>query len=810
MIEKDQEVEPIPRRTENATGCGRLILSGGAFIWILALSVFSLATQWSVEQMIFEGSLRVPDFRWLVSAGYGAALFTPFLIISAAVETPRQKVIYRAFFLASVFAFLQFPARFLKVTATQGVMALQIGLMLVFLGGLWAERRRLRRKRRLDDMPWTFKGWEMGGAAGALLVAPWVLWGALGSVLDTVLALTTGLLLGYCFRQILQLAQISAGDEFETGEGLKGWIRDGVFFLLVLLILSTAIAQNCNQWVLPVLVSFAGLGLAFLSYSPTTRNGKLNDVAAVIYPGLAAAWPLMWIDSDELNILVSLGKGEGWEWAARALLVSLAIVFASILLAFSVRKFVKREAILSRWVYLLVGFIFLAGLAGIYWGFGTPGFYGERLFVILRVQADVSDAIQFSDPMERRAYVYNRMVVQAAESQRDLRRVLNRWGIAHRPYYLVNALEVDGGPFLRFWLETRPEVERVLDNPILRPLPEAVPPVQGHENAPSGLLWNLKMIRADEVWKMGVTGKGIVIGQSDSGVQGDHPEVADRYRGKEGDQDYNWLDPWNHSSIPVDIGGHGSHTLATILGNRVGVAPDATWIGCVNLARNLGNPAAYLDCWQFLLAPYPQDGDPFYNGRAELGAHILNNSWGCPAIEGCDPEVYLPAVSAIKAAGIFVVVSAGNSGYSGCGSVEDPPAIYSQVYSVGAVGQDGSVTAFSSLGPVTVDGSNRIKPDILAPGQDILSAYPGGTYEIASGTSMAGPHVAGVVALMWSANPALIGDVERTTQILNQSAQPYSGYFPGCGADLAMVPNNVAGYGVLDALSAVSLAMEGR
>ncbi|NPV76991.1 MAG: S8 family serine peptidase [Anaerolineae bacterium] len=810
MIEKEQEVEPIPRRAENAAGCGRLILSGATFIWILALSVFSLAVQWSVEQMIFEGSLHVPDFRWLISAGYGAALISPFLILSAAVKTPRQKVVYRALFLASVFAFLQFPTRFLKVTATQGVMAVQIGLMLVFLGGTWAASRRFKRKRQLDKILWTLRSWEMSGTAAVLLAVPWVLWGALGSMLDTGLALATGLLLGYCFHHILQLAQFSAEDEFEAGKGLKGCIRDGVFFLLVLLILSTAIAQNCNQWILPVLVSVAGMGLSFLSYSSTTRNGKLNDVAAVICPGLAAAWPLMWVDSDELNILVSLGKGEGWEWAARALLVSLAIMFATILLTLSVRKFVKREVMLSRRVYLLAGFIFLTGLAGIYWGLGTPGFYGERLFVVLRDQADVSDATQFSDPTERRAYVYNRLVVQAVESQRDLRRVLNRWGIAHRPYYLVNALEVRGGPFLRFWLETRPEVERVLDNPILRPLPEVAPPVQGHENAPSGLLWNLRMIRADEVWKMGITGKGIVVGQSDSGVQGDHPEVSDSYRGQYGDQDYNWLDPWNRSPIPVDIGGHGSHTLATILGNRVGVAPDATWIGCVNLARNLGNPAVYLECWQFLLAPYPQDGDPFYNGRVELGAHILNNSWGCPAIEGCDPEVYLPAVNALKAAGIFVVVSAGNSGYSGCGSVEDPPAIYSQVYSVGAVGQDGSVSAFSSLGPVTVDGSNRIKPDILAPGQDILSAYPGGTYEVASGTSMAGPHVAGVVALMWSANPDLIGDVERTTQILNRSAQPYSGYFPACATDSTMVPNNVAGYGVLDALSAVSLAMEER
>jgi subtilisin family serine protease len=108
---------------------------------------------------------------------------------------------------------------------------------------------------------------------------------------------------------------------------------------------------------------------------------------------------------------------------------------------------------------------------------------------------------------------------------------------------------------------------------------------------------------------------------------------------------------------------------------------------------------------------------------------------------------------------------------------------------------------------VTVDGSNRVKPDILAPGVNIWSALPGKSYGANDGTSMAGPHVAGVVALMWSAQPRLIGDIDRTEQILRDTARDYEGAAGGCGDENAL-PNNVAGYGVVDAYAAVEAALE--
>jgi subtilisin family serine protease len=338
----------------------------------------------------------------------------------------------------------------------------------------------------------------------------------------------------------------------------------------------------------------------------------------------------------------------------------------------------------------------------------------------------------------------------------------------------------------------------------LRPVPAPDSPLAGEPEPPSGPAWNITDIGADRVWsEFGVRGAGIIIGQADSGVQGDHPALRDRYRGRNGQDAYNWLDPWNHTPHPTDLSGHGTHTLGTILGQGgIGVAPDAEWIGCVNLARNLGNPAFYLECAQFLFAPYPPGGDPLTAGDPARGADILNNSWGCPPLEGCDAGALQPAADALQAAGVFVVASAGNDGPS-CGSLRDPLAIYEDVFTVGASDSGDQVADFSSRGPVE-DGTSRTGPDLLAPGVEVLSALPGSTYGPESGTSMAGPHVAGTVALLWAAQPRLRGDVDRTRQILRETARPYTGAVTTCaGAGRAAV----VGQGLLDAYAAVQAAL---
>ena len=226
------------------------------------------------------------------------------------------------------------------------------------------------------------------------------------------------------------------------------------------------------------------------------------------------------------------------------------------------------------------------------------------------------------------------------------------------------------------------------------------------------------------------------------------------------------------------------------------------------------------------------DGDP------TRSAHVLNNSWGCPEdYEGCDVDSLLPAMRALRAAGIFAVVSAGNTGPA-CNTVTDPPALYDEVISVGAIDSSFNVVPFSSRGPVSADGSGRIKPDLVAPGLEVLSAYPNSTFDVASGTSMAAPHVVGAVALMWSANPRLLGDIESTERILAMSARPLNrpsdsssvgvarfsspgerveplnmdralGGRGGCNwQETNAVPNNHAGFGIVDAYRAVQMAID--
>jgi subtilisin family serine protease len=248
------------------------------------------------------------------------------------------------------------------------------------------------------------------------------------------------------------------------------------------------------------------------------------------------------------------------------------------------------------------------------------------------------------------------------------------------------------------------------------------------------------------------------------------------------------------------------------ISNRIGVAPGAQWVGCRNMRRGVGNPGSYTECMEYFLAPYPHGGDPFTHGDVRRSPHIINNSWGCPYWEGCSAETLESAMEALRAAGIMMVVSVGNDGPS-CGTAAKPPAGYDAVFSVGMTGNDGNIIWLSSRGPA----GSLTKPDIVAPGFGIRSSVPGSRYGWAGGTSMAAPHVAGVAALMWSADPSLIGDIDATESLMCETADPRPVESAcstedelaspcACGG-VTGVPNNVYGCGFIDAESAVQAAV---
>jgi len=145
----------------------------------------------------------------------------------------------------------------------------------------------------------------------------------------------------------------------------------------------------------------------------------------------------------------------------------------------------------------------------------------------------------------------------------------------------------------------------------------------------------------------------------------------------------------------------------------------------------------------------------------------------------------------MRAAGVFMAVAAGNDGPD-CSTISDPPALDGAAVSIGASDNSDSIASFSSRGPVLVDGSNRRKPDLIAPGVNVRSSVPFNGYGNLSGTSMAAPHAAGAVALLWSAFPHIRGNVDYSQSILQQTAVPLS-MGQSCGTDTG-VPNNVFGY----------------
>jgi serine protease AprX len=430
--------------------------------------------------------------------------------------------------------------------------------------------------------------------------------------------------------------------------------------------------------------------------------------------------------------------------------------------------------------------------------------------IVLSEQANLSAAASLPTKKAKGRYVVNTLREVAARTQAPLIALLQKRGIAYQSFWVVNMIQVTGSRALMDELAARGDVKQIDANPHVRtdlPFPTAT-------DAPdvvNGIEWNIKKVKAQRVWALGFRGEGRVVAGADTGVQWDHPALKAHYRGWNGtsvNHDYNWHDATaTHSPTPIDPHGHGTFTVSEMVGddgagNQIGVAPGAKWIACRNMTSGgVGSPTTYTECFQFLMAPYPVGGDPS-QGDPSKAPDSINNSWGCPPSEGCSANTLKAVVDNVRAAGIFSAQAAGNSG-SACSTITDPAAIYDSSITVGATDSLNAIAGFSSRGPVTVDGSNRRKPDISAPGVNVRGAVPNNGYQSGwSGTSMATPHVAAAVALLWQAKPALIGNVDATELLLEKKAV-HKKTTETCGGTAGKVPNNVFGYGVLNIYQAV-------
>lgn len=303
----------------------------------------------------------------------------------------------------------------------------------------------------------------------------------------------------------------------------------------------------------------------------------------------------------------------------------------------------------------------------------------------------------------------------------------------------------------------------------------------------AGLPWNLSLIGLDLVQPgLGLDGAGVVVANLDSGVDWTHPALQSRYRGFDPAGQHQHSGNWHVSTgepypIPVDYFGHGTHTMGTLVGKdpaglQTGVAPGARWIA----VKMINNQGYFLESWvhdafEWLMAP---EGDP------ALAPDIINCSWGTGLLSDMR---YQPDVQALRAAGVFPVFSAGNGGP--LPATLGSPADYPEAFAVGAVDDAGIVTSFSARGPGPLPWA-EVKPEIAAPGADIVSTVPGGGYFAADGTSMSAPHAAGTAALLLQADPSLGPD--ELENLLLQTASPL----------LPPNPNNDAGMGLLNAYGA--------
>ncbi|QNP17726.1 S8 family peptidase [Bacillus pumilus] len=376
-------------------------------------------------------------------------------------------------------------------------------------------------------------------------------------------------------------------------------------------------------------------------------------------------------------------------------------------------------------------------------------------------------------------------------------------------YYIVNGLAVTGTKEVMEKVASFPEVDQVLPNEtrqIHRPVDLKTSKQKKQMKAVDGVEWNISQVHAPEAWALGYDGTGTVVASIDTGVEWDHPALKEKYRGfdpahpNDPSHEFNWYDATTGSEAPYDDLEHGTHVTGTMVGsepdgkNQIGAAPGAKWVAVKAFSEDGGTDADLLDAGEWILAPKDEDGNP----HPEKAPDVVNNSWG--GGPGLD-DWYKDVVNAWRAADIFPEFSAGNTDLfnpGGEGSIANP-ANYQEAFATGATDQDNKLGSFSLQGPSPY---GVMKPDIAAPGVNIRSSIPGKGYEDGwNGTSMAGPHVSAVVALLRQVQSDL--SVEEIEQILIDTAKPLTDQqFPES-------PNNGYGAGLVDAKEAITALTDG-
>ena len=331
---------------------------------------------------------------------------------------------------------------------------------------------------------------------------------------------------------------------------------------------------------------------------------------------------------------------------------------------------------------------------------------------------------------------------------------------------------------------------------------------------------NVTQVNADQVWELGYTGQGVVVAVIDTGVNYNHLDLADHLWDGGAEYPYHGYDFYNNDNNPMDDHSHGTHCAGTVCGDgtagrQTGMAPDATLM-CVKVLSSGGSGSVAVTCNAMQWA-------------VEHGCDLFSMSLGWANATITERELFRTTCVAVLDAGVVGAIAAGNEGSGNepnnvrvPGSCPPPymdpiqaanEGDLSCTVCVGAVDYDDYAAYFTSRGPVTwantsfgdypyTPGSSTafglIRPDVCAPGVDVISAYYGSNngYTTMSGTSMATPCMAGCISLLLSKKSN--ATPEEICQVLEETAVP-----------LATGKSNTYGYGRVDVLAAINALYSG-
>ncbi|MGH7549971.1 MAG: S8 family serine peptidase [Gemmatimonadota bacterium] len=306
----------------------------------------------------------------------------------------------------------------------------------------------------------------------------------------------------------------------------------------------------------------------------------------------------------------------------------------------------------------------------------------------------------------------------------------------------------------------------------------------------------LVRIRVPDVWAQGITGLGAIVANVDTGVNGEDDTFGDRWRGRLAGSDATWFAPVTLSVFPEDdlsIGtGHGTATMGVMTGGEetFGVAFDATWMAADVFEESEAYVSNVIKAFQWLSDP---DGDAAT--RSDV-PDVVNNSYGLTTLDDqgvlpCD-MIFDDAIDALEAAGAIVVWSAGNQGEQGITSPASRADSPVNAFAVGSVDASDQVSGTSGRGPSACGEPFAIKPEVVAPGENVTTRSLFNDFTTVSGTSFATPMVAGILALMRSKNPTLTPEDAKT--IVFETARDLGS--PG--------DDNETGAGLVDAAAALA------